>query len=777
MPRLHRFALVLAVTAAALCGFAAGQQATPAGGAASGRDLRLLLKAPRGSKITDVRVFRWTGTAYRQVPVRPAIAGASTVVLAGGCKEHAVYLVESSTLVSHPIRLGSGGCSAPIVPVHLFQRAVVQLQAVAAGSSRLPKAAVLRVSSCPPPTGQGSSPERRLPVAVSKSGRVTASVPAGCADLSLLTPNFAPVSWWGIQLLPGKVNALGTVHLRSGASLLVRTVDADDGLGLKGVVVRLVRAADGAGAIQKALRRARFSAVTSGVSGTRGWLRLSGLDGGQYVLIATAKRHTPDCENVRLKRGSETVVDPVPLSHPGAMDVYVDTGNLELPPDLALTLSTRVRLCCHDVSGAPPTKVPASGFVRLQHLVPGRWHLVVSAGRANGLEYTLGKATATVASGESTSVEVPLTGTLFRGEVLREDEPVEAELHFDPVKGHPGDSAAFSKSRADGSFLVILPRPGAYDVRVSTGKPGSGTTSTVPGVSFTDPTKVVKIHLPEGEIDGSVVDENGDAVPGADVTAYRLVEPGASKSPQLPPVARAVADDDGTFSLVGLVTGRWAVSAQQGDLESSPTSIEITHGGGPASITLVVRQTVHQQGDVRFGDGRPVAHAWVHAYTLTSAGLPRMAQAITGGTGHFELRVQAQDGAEANLVVARSGIAAQPFRVKLSPKRPLELTVSSTGGRITLVTPKKAQGLAIALVRADGAFLTFADVPSAQLEWRQGGHGLEMTLANLAPGSWSVVPAGPSTASVLISGAGAALPTLGRFTLGPGSIQQVTISR
>ncbi len=88
-------------------------------------------------------------------------------------------------------------------------------------------------------------------------------------------------------------------------------------------------------------------------------------------------------------------------------------------------------------------------------------------------------------------------------------------------------------------------------------------------------------------------------------------------------------------------------------------------------------------------DGQPVAHAYVIAYTQNAAGLLGVAHTTTDVAGRFELRCHAHEGNMATIVVSRAGLAAQPFRAGLAPKRTLEFRVTDAGGKVVFVVARK----------------------------------------------------------------------------------------
>ena len=168
--------------------------------------------------------------------------------------------------------------------------------------------------------------------------------------------------------------------------------------------------------------------------------------------------------------------------------------------------------------------------------------------------------------------------------MLNGDEPVRADLRFDAVDPKPGESQAVSTSRTDGSFMVLLPRAGDYDVHVSIRRPVLET--TVPDVAFSHPEKPVTVRLPRGRIDGTVVDEEGTPVPDADVMAYVAPRQRETKTARMPPFARSQSGADGSFAMAGLVPGAWRISAKHGDLSSDPVNIDVTADGETTPVTL-----------------------------------------------------------------------------------------------------------------------------------------------------------------------------------------------
>ncbi|NOZ79782.1 MAG: carboxypeptidase regulatory-like domain-containing protein [Acidobacteria bacterium] len=724
-----------------------------------------------------MKAFRLGVTGSRPVTLR-AGATPAAALLPGACASPGAYLLRSRSLVSLPFGVDRDVCRRGTVTVRLFPRATLRVHLTAPGSAKLPHAAILELSHCPKGlTVQPVAHTAGRPLPIPASGTIEATVPSGCLDITLVTKRFAPISWWGLKLSPGKVADLGVARLKTGASLLVRTIDADDGWALPGARVELVDAGHVRAAIRAALRGALPHGLASGVSGARGWLRLSGLPDGRYTLIATAKAHAVACRNVVLASGKETVADDVEIGRPGSLDISVGIDPSSIPTGYALKLSFRPTVCCHQFPGGVRTlPVPDSGYLHVTGLNPGLWQIVATLVTPAGLAYDIGSARTRVASGSSGALELDLTGALYHGAVTRRDEPVAADLRFEREHSESVEDLETTSSGADGSFAVFLRHPGTYDVQVSL--PKTHTRIPVTGVVVTKPDTPVRVVIPSGSVNGVVVDSHGAPVAGADVLASGRRR-GAEGGPLF---AEAESGTDGTFTIDGVTNGSWSVSAERGDLASAPARFRVSKEQQAPWVKLVVRKTFTQRGRVVFTDHSPAAGVLIGAWDASAASrgaAPQFADASSRADGSFELRVNGRAGDIANVFVSTVGVAADAFRLPLS-RTPWTLRVSRAGGRLQILFPGKT-GLAamgsVILVRPDGAALTLAAFGHGGLSVQPGAKGAVVSIANLATGPWRVVWGGsPGAERAVMSGAGMGLRARAQITMTAGGTAHVTFA-
>ncbi|HUS30043.1 MAG TPA: sigma-70 family RNA polymerase sigma factor [Kofleriaceae bacterium] len=136
--------------------------------------------------------------------------------------------------------------------------------------------------------------------------------------------------------------------------------------------------------------------------------------------------------------------------------------------------------------------------------------------------------------------------------------------------------------------------------------------------------------VPEAELAGKVVDEEGSAVPHARILAV----PQAIETPHFLSSGYAMADADGAFRISGLAPGRFNLLANaDGFSSTSPTAAVALAGTGNKSVTLVVGIRTSISGRVVSGD-KPVAGARI---TLAGSGIRFVRPSYSQKDGSFVL--------------------------------------------------------------------------------------------------------------------------------------------
>jgi len=98
-----------------------------------------------------------------------------------------------------------------------------------------------------------------------------------------------------------------------------------------------------------------------------------------------------------------------------------------------------------------------------------------------------------------------------------------------------------------------------------------------------------------GTVTGILTSTAGTAVPGASVAAY--LQGAASTNGKFPPAFNALTASDGSFSLNGLLAGKYLLCAEQVNAallnpcfwSASPTTVTVASGGSVTGVSLVAQ--------------------------------------------------------------------------------------------------------------------------------------------------------------------------------------------
>jgi RNA polymerase sigma-70 factor (ECF subfamily) len=163
---------------------------------------------------------------------------------------------------------------------------------------------------------------------------------------------------------------------------------------------------------------------------------------------------------------------------------------------------------------------------------------------------------------------------------------------------------ARTESDATGKFSLCMPAAKYPNIRVEAD--GYGTVNVQIPPLFGDYHRDV-ILVPEATISGSVVDEAGQAVPSAVVSARSPLDDGIDEAENID----TVADETGHFQLSGLAPTKYRLGAFSADGASNDHPIVVAIAGSTTrDVRLVVAKRARLRGHVRM-NGAPVAGARV----------------------------------------------------------------------------------------------------------------------------------------------------------------------
>lgn len=506
--------------------------------------------------------------------------------------------------------------------------------------------------------------------------------------------------------------------LQPTATLAGRVVD-DEGRAVAGADVRIDEQAPDAAIRFRARAEGLATRTTSGANGA---FRIDVLPRRAYVVHVTRTGYAPAsllAEKLApaATKGGLRVVLSRGQSAAGRV-VAKDTAEPVAGAELRLVLSSRAAMPTwarggeEDAEGTEVTTVSnADGGYRFEHLPPGKFDLSVTAtGYAPQRVPKLEVAAAQMAAFGTIALE---RGATVAGEVVDGDErPLAGAtvfVHPPAAGGARGDAvlrfAAESEetrqgvSSADGGFTVGGLTPGAAaDVTVR--REGYVTrTVTRVDVPSTAPLRVVL--EPSARVSGRVVDDRGEAVPGALVTAR-----GADAALPLGVDGQlAQTDASGAFVLHDLPSGHIALSAlARNYLSADPLQLDLAVRADVQNVELTLRRGATIEGVVLTPSGQPATAARV---TLRGTLTPeRMLEreiagfARTDGEGRY--RLEGVAGGAQTLAAAQEGYQSAVRSLAVQPGvNQLDFRLAeglSVGGRVTASGGAPVAGAGVSLM-------------------------------------------------------------------------------
>jgi len=664
-------------------------------------------------------------------------------------------MLETGTAIG--IAVLDGTCN-DVLRMPLLPAAKVIARVTVPAGVRAPSSASLRLAKC-----IAGRPEIEIPVAVQES-RLHATVMAGCEEMSLRAGGFAPATIPPPPLKTGETRELGAIALSRGAAVSMQVRSARDAEPRPGVRITAVRAHELA-TMRRDLDFDRL-AIASGVTDASGWARLEGLPEEKVVFLLRAQgRALPQItEPYALKPGEETVLDDVTLEVPSTLFVNV------VIPD---ALRDAVQLFAAELTPAGhshwPQMSPITGELtasgaEIADVPPGKWNVRVVGRLKNGFALSAASREIEVLSGVDQQVTLTITDSLFHGRVTHRGEPVAGVINLKPVgRGR----TAVATLAADGTFQVLLEKPGSYTVFVQKLPSGSSTRHDHP-VAFEDANEEVAIELPTGRILGQVIDSTGAPVRDVFVSATRLTaEPRASAGARVPA--------DGRFILDFVSPGRWEVVAESKNARSE--SVMITAGDGDLEDVTLILDPIEEIA-VRVVDqsGAPIREASVLAEFLPpGASEPKVQVAFSRGDRLSTLFRLApwQQTMPTNLVIRTpDGRLACAIR-KLDADQTVAIPAAT--GELRLIAPQWSGGPHDQgwLVSSEGCAVGFYAISEPE-----GVGETAKVFRKLSAGRWTYVRTRhPRELAAVLTGRGASLPAIRTFDVQPGRTTRVPVHR
>ena len=575
------------------------------------------------------------------------------------------------------------------------------------GNAELPKIFDISAQSPFGTRGPVIAEGTRIQCPINSDGTWTCTLPAARMDLAFRVKGFTPHYQWDVKLRPGIVKNLGTVALRRGASL-VAWLDPETLEQLEAPAHARVTLASML--VPSPVAQQLSKPLGEGTFNERGMVQLAPLPAGTYSLEVIAPGFaTATIPHIEMYEGKEsTLRHPIRLEPPLSIQVSVKPARDAQDKPWGVRLSREAELS-NRFSDAGRGQTDDTGMFTSGGQAPGKYHVVVLDSKGN----RFASRSFTVHGAADARLAVDLANLLLHGRVRIGDVAVPATLRFG---GNGGAQQVTAKANHGGEFDIVLPRAGEWyvDIREDNAKIRSGKRVTV------EADEPIAIDLPDTEIAGWVVGPDGDRVASAQVA---IVMASDSLDQQ--------ADATGAFRFRGVTPGTTRITARNlktGEF-SRVVEVDVKEDARTEGIQLELDGLRRLRGAL-FCNGQPVVGAGVTGYGL-SGGMARMAQAVSGLEGEFELSFPTT-APTIMLIVASPGRTLQAYTVSQS-EDPIRLELAPVGGTIRLSRPDKATR---PLLVYDGT-----DIPMHHLaEWARAHGtslaGFDFEIPALAPGPY-----------------------------------------
>lgn len=734
------------------------EKPSPVAGA-SDPPLRLLIEDLAAPKPPNVQ--RWLAGHAEPVTFRSAKATGGTVVeIAGGCRQGAVYVVDTGKSFGVTDPLLAASCGEPL-HVKLLPAATLDTEFIPPSGSKVPPSGSVRLADCRR-TSVRRMPD--IPFAI-KSGVARIRLPGGCS-VPAFTAGDLTAAITPVKVAPDATMKLSAIRLERGATILARVVSSDQ-VPLAGIAVSAISSE-----LKNTLRPAEsldaLPTLASGITQDGGWVKLTGIAVGRdlVLMLRDKKRRTPVFTDVYRPQHTPLLLDSLELPSPASLTVH-----LQVPKDLTEHGVSALAVDAAAVEGSQWPKLQtlhariSQGTATFDDIPPGKWR-IRALGRLEGSTLSpLGAITAEVTPGSHLTVDLPVDSNLYHGVVTLRGEPVRGDLTLRHERG----ATAQARLTDDGRFAMILAQTGVYQAQLSQ-RPGDGDLPyvTIPRIDITSNEHDVVIAIPEGRISGRVVDANGNGVANASVRATGT---------QIGESVQGVEGEthstaDGTFVLDGLSDGTWAVEARQEKRRTTPIELALSVGQQFDGVKLILSEAAKLTGQVTTTAGAPADGVLVILDRLGDAGFAGPLFARTGADGQFSIDISESllgQLLDLKLRASDSSVASERLRAT----DPLLVQLPPTGS-VRLSTGKDSiTALMTVFVADDGSNL---NVAFCHPKVAESGDGRTLTIPHLAAGHWRYVEARtPADVGRIMRGEAAVLPALASFSVQPGVTAEVNV--
>ncbi|MGK2857862.1 MAG: hypothetical protein ACSLFQ_11710 [Thermoanaerobaculia bacterium] len=707
--------------------------------------------APLSADPAGLRAFVKDGLrAVREarLALEPVVRGRS-IYVEGAMPSGDVYLTTPSYLILPAATAAVTPGSSTLVS---FPSATVRARLMTKQSRDLPPAAEVRFRSCV------KEMQSAVRVALGKRGEVTIPWPSMCQAAVLEVDGFASVALTA-SVSQGQERSLGEIELANPASVHVRVVYEPSGRPAAHAIVRV-----------SVLRGPATNVVlVEKSSDDNGLLELPSLPSGEEIMFEArdAVTNLAGIERRWLEPGELTTLDPLGIPEPASLTITpsIDGGFLLLYPDTTIQGISLRPLDGRD-HGEPRSMdlMPGSNETTFTSLYPSEWTPFVLV-RVNDSVHVFELDPQKLESGDMRRIAPQIKPFVFDGLLTAGGRPVAAQLM---IKNTSGD-AKFGRSlrtRDDGTFQIVLPSRGIYEVEVMRQVDGQMRGTPLGEHSFDDPAQLVRLEMPTGRIEVQVTRRSDRSpIERAQVTAAGRRNRSIGGVQQLRVSSRS--NSTGFAILEEVLEGVWTIQARDQAGNAAEATARVSRDA-TTKVTLSLDAEATAEGRLLELSGSPAAGASLQCLAMGADSLPRDFATETDVVGIFRIPIPRPEPRILFCGATTREGSVVPFI--LSPGGSTQdLVVPTASGRL-LIEGWSAGDLAT-------YWLLGSDSRLFNLSWaRSRRSGTALDILRLPSDSWRIVRANSVQAWIqLARGLGGTLPEVANFTLSPGQALSIRL--
>jgi hypothetical protein len=646
----------------------------------------------------------------------------------------------------------SGSRIGEALMVESLPRATLSFRLVGPAGTKLPAS----VRSSFPVCVKDEHHARPLSFAVSKTGEVVMAVPSACRAAVIEPGDYAPIAT-AFLLKPTETLALGEFRLSRSGRAEVHVYRQPSGAIANDVLVRA-----------RVMRGTTFVPLEPVKTGADGVAHLEGLPPDQDLIIEAYKAGSElkGSAPLRLDPGQSVVVSHLDIPEAGSLSITASLNDdfQRSFPSASLD-ALHLNRIQKDDQQPPDTRDMRldsnKSTVEFSDLTPGSWGIQLLVRVAGSLQ-TIDTDPVDIQSGKREEVERTAKPVVIDGVVMERKQGIEALIEVRDWPDTPGALARPFTSKSDGSFRMVLPREGTYDIDVR--KKIRDSAPIVLGTRALASGQRLELSLPMNAVVVTTM-ADGKPAPNALVLLKRRIYAEDGGVSQLTLQDRTSEQGEAIFDSV--LEGPWIVEASL-DPERPVTqrSLTVDPALPVVEVTLDLDEEARLKGHVFTASGAVAVGGAVDCVYIAQDLIVRSARSLVLQDGSYTMKFAKPVPQNLSCGVTTPDGAILPF--------------SATPGTQDLFMPPEAGALKIndfgKMIVADRFWLVSGD-QIFDLTWAaraMGSRWQPLALSRVPAGRWRLVRA-PSPDLFAVVQAHRGIDVVSDLEIAPGRLSTTNI--